>query len=145
MSDYYLWLKVAHVFSVVAWMAAILYLPRLFVYHAGVEAGSEASEIFKVMERRLMKGIMTPSMIATWVFGLWMAFDHDLFADGSKWLHIKVTLVVVMSAYHGMAAKWLKDFAHDRNRRTPRFFRMVNEIPALLLLIVLILVILRPI
>lgn len=141
----YLWVKALHVIAVIAWMAALLYLPRLYVYHAGAEPGSVQSETFKVMERRLLRGIATPAMLASWLFGLILVFGFGVvdWAAGG-WLHAKLALVLVLSAYHGLAARWGRDFAADRNRRPARFYRMVNEIPALLMAGIVILVIVRP-
>ena len=138
----YLWLKALHIISLIAWMAALLYLPRLFVYHTGVAAGSEASETFKVMERRLLKAIMTPAMIATWVFGLWLAYEGHLFT--APWLHAKIALVVVLSGIHGMMAKWVREFAQDRNTRSTRFYRIANEGPTILMVLIVLLVVLKP-
>ena len=137
-----LWVKALHIMSVIAWMAALLYLPRLMVYHAESAPGSEKSETFKVMERRLLRGIATPSMLATWVFGLWMAWLIGAWSDG--WFHAKLFLVLVLSGYHGFAVRWVRDFANDRNARSARFFRMVNEIPALLMAGIVILVVVKP-
>lgn len=142
MGDLYGWLKVGHLFSLIAWMAALFYLPRLYVYHADAPVGSPQSETFKVMERRLMKAIMTPAMIATWIFGLWLAYEGGWFASG--WLHGKILFVVILSGYHGACAKWLKDFAADRNTRPGRFYRIANEVPTLLLLAILVLVVIKP-
>ena len=138
----YLWLKALHIISLIAWMAALLYLPRLFVYHTGVAAGSEASETFKVMERRLLKAIMTPAMIATWVFGLWLAYEGHLFT--APWLHAKIALVVVLSGIHGMMAKWVREFAQDRNTRSTRFYRIANEGPTILMVLIVLLAVLKP-
>jgi protoporphyrinogen IX oxidase len=138
----YLWLKSFHVIAVIAWMAAMLYLPRLFVYHCEAPAGSPQSETFKVMERRLLKAIMTPAMIATWVLGLWLAHQGGWFKAG--WLHGKLALVITLSALHGMLARYVKDFAADRNRRPARFYRIINEVPALLMAGIVILVIVKP-
>ncbi len=137
-----LWVKALHIMSVIAWMAALLYLPRLMVYHADSAVGSATSETFKVMERRLLTGIATPSMIATWVFGLWMAWLIGAWSDG--WFHTKLFLVLLLSAYHGLAVRWVRDFANDRNERSARFFRMVNEIPAVLMVGIVILVVVKP-
>jgi protoporphyrinogen IX oxidase len=137
-----LWVKALHIMSVIAWMAALLYLPRLMVYHAESVPGSEKSETFKVMERRLLRGIATPSMLATWVFGLWMAWLIGAWSDG--WFHAKLFLVLVLSGYHGFAVRWVRDFANDRNARSAKFFRMVNEIPALLMAGIVVLVVVKP-
>jgi len=142
MGELFLWLKTLHILAVIAWMAAMLYLPRLMVYHAEAPAGSAASETFKVMERRLLRGIATPSMIATWVFGLWLAWEGGFFASG--WLHAKLTLVIVLSAIHGFLAGSVHRFAEDRNTRTPRFWRILNEVPAVLLVLIVGLVVFKP-
>ena len=137
-----LWVKAAHIVSVVAWMAAQLYLPRLLVYHAESAVGSEKSETFKVMERRLLRGIANPAMIATFVFGIWYA--TLIGAWGETWLHVKLAFVLALSAYHGLVARWVWAFAKDRNVHSARFFRMVNELPALLLIAIVILVVVKP-
>jgi putative membrane protein len=141
-SELYLWLKAAHVFAVIAWMAGMLYLPRLFVYHCEAAPGSKQSETFKVMERRLLTVIINPSMIAAWVLGLWLAWQSGAYAAG--WLHAKVILVLAMSALHGMLSRWTRDFAADRNRHSQKFYRIVNEMPALLLLGIVILAVVKP-
>jgi putative membrane protein len=128
--------------SVIAWMAAMFYLPRLFVYHAQVPAGSERSEIFKVMERRLLKAIMNPAMIATWIFGLWVAIEADVFRDG--WFHAKLALVLLMSGLHGYLSKCVKTFAKDANTKSDRHYRIVNEIPTVLMIGIVLLVVLKP-
>ena len=141
----YLWLKALHIVAVISWMAGLLYLPRLFVYHAVVAPGSEQSETFKTMERRLLKAIMTPAMIATWVFGLAMIWTMGL--DGFKaagWLHAKLVLVLAMSAMHGVMSRWQADFAHDRNRHPQKFFLIANEIPTVLMILVVILAVVKP-
>jgi len=142
MGDLYSWLKVLHILGVVAWMAALLYLPRLLVYHAGVAPGSEASETFKVMERRLLKAIAAPSMIVVWVAGLLLAWRGGWFTDG--WLHAKILLVLAMSAFHGMTAKWVRGFAADANTRSARFYRIANEVPTVLLILIVVLVVVKP-
>ncbi len=141
----YLWVKALHVIAVIAWMAGLLYLPRLYVYHAQSEPGSAQSETFKVMERRLLKAITTPAMLATWVLGLALVFGFgavDLASAG--WLHAKLALVVVLTGFHGLLARWRKDFEADRNRRPAGFYRAVNEIPTLLMIVIVILVVVRP-
>jgi putative membrane protein len=138
----YDWIKAFHIISMVAWMAGMLYLPRLFVYHCGAEAGSVQSETFKVMERRLLKGIINPAMIATWVFGLWLVWLGGWM--WAVWLHLKLFLVIVMSGAHGLLARYVRDFATDRNRHTQRFYRIINEIPTLLLIGIVLLVVLKP-
>jgi putative membrane protein len=138
----YLWLKALHIMSVIAWMAALFYLPRLFVYHAETETGTQQSETFKIMERRLLKAIMTPAMIASWVFGLWVAYEGGFFRDG--WFHAKLALVLVMSGYHGYLARCVRAFADDRNTRSHRHYRIVNEVPTVLMVVIVILVVIKP-
>lgn len=142
MGSMYEWVKVAHILSVISWMVGFLYLPRLMVYHSAAEPGGEASETFKVMERRLLKAIMTPAMIASWIFGLWLAVLIDAWAEG--WFVSKFFLVLLLSALHGMAASWVKSFARDERKRPQRFYRIVNEVPALFMVFIVILVILKP-
>ena len=139
----YLWIKALHVIAIIAWMAALLYLPRLMVYHCQVAPDSPQSETFKVMERRLLKAIMTPAMIASWIFGLWLAFGYVGF-QGNGWLHAKLLLVVGLSAAHGTMARWVKDFAADANPRSERFYRIANEVPTLLMIGIVVLVIVKP-
>jgi putative membrane protein len=142
MGDLYLWLKSLHIFMVIAWMAGMLYLPRLFVYHADAAVGSKESETFKVMERRLLRGIMNPAMIVAMVVGLWMAVSGGWMVAG--WMHAKLALVLVMSAVHGLYAKWRKDFEADRNKRSARFYRLWNEVPAVILIAIVVLVVIKP-
>ena len=137
------YVKAFHVIAVIAWMVGLLYLPRLFVYHAESAKGSAQSETFKVMERRLLKLITTPAMIASWLLGLYLASSViDWSADG--WFHVKLALVVLLSAFHGALAKWTKDFAADRNTHSARFYRIANEIPTVLMIGIVIMVIVRP-
>ncbi len=138
----YPWIKAAHVVAVISWMAGMLYLPRLFVYHTRAKPGSELSETFKVMERRLLRVIINPAMVATWAFGLWLAWDGGQYA--SAWLQAKVVLVVVLSAVHGLYARWVGEFAEDRNTRPERFYRMINEVPTVLMIAIVILVVVKP-
>ncbi|MFN7167171.1 MAG: protoporphyrinogen oxidase HemJ [Pannonibacter sp.] len=140
--DLYLWLKSLHVVAIIAWMAGMLYLPRLFVYHADVPAGSPQSETFKVMERRLLKAIINPAMIVAWILGLWLAYELDAFRDG--WFHAKLTLVLLMSGVHGYLSRCVKVFARDENTRPARFYRILNEVPTLLMIGIVILVIVKP-
>lgn len=138
----YLWLKALHVIAVIAWMASLLYLPRLMVYHSEAEPGSKECETFKIMERRLLRFIANPAMIATWVFGIALMLEGEHYRAG--WMQAKFVLVLVLSALHGLNAKWTKDFAADRNRRPARFYRVMNEVPALLMVAIVILVIVKP-
>ncbi|WP_428650371.1 protoporphyrinogen oxidase HemJ [Roseibium sp.] len=140
--DLYLWVKSLHVISIIAWMAGMLYLPRLFVYHVDAEIGSVQSETFKVMERRLLKAIINPAMIAAWVFGLWMAYELEAWRDG--WFHAKFALVFILSGVHGYFSRLVKTFARDENKRPARFYRMLNEVPTVLMIGIVILVIGKP-
>ena len=139
-----LYVKAFHVIAVIAWMAGLLYLPRLFVYHATSRKGSEQSETFKVMERRLLRYITTPAMLASWVLGLVLAFSGAIDWSADGWFHAKLILVLALSAFHGLLAMWTKDFALDRNTRSARFYRLANEIPTLLMIGIVILVVVRP-
>jgi putative membrane protein len=141
-SHLYPWLKAVHVIAVISWMAGMLYLPRLFVYHTEAPPGSQQSETFKVMERRLLRGIINPAMIATWVLGLWLAWDSGLYA--TNWLRAKFVLVIVLSAIHGFFVGCVRAFAEDGNKRPQRFYRIINEVPTLLMIAIVILAIVRP-
>lgn len=138
----YEWLKAFHVLAVISWMAGMLYLPRLMVYHVDAPPGSVQSETFKVMERRLLRGIMIPSMIVTWVLGLYLAWAAFGFKGG--WLHSKILLVVLLSGVHGYLVGRVRDFANDRNTKSGRFYRVINEVPAVLMVGIVILVIVKP-
>jgi putative membrane protein len=138
----YQWLLAFHIIAVIAWMGGMLYLPRLFVYHCEADPGSRQSETFKVMERRLLKAIINPAMIVTWVLGLWLAYSGNWFA--APWLHAKLVLVLAMSAVHGMLSRYVKDFAADRNRRSQKFYRIINEVPTALMILIVLLVVLKP-
>ena len=138
----YLWLKAFHIIAVIAWMAGMLYLPRLFVYHAGAPSGSAQSETFKTMERRLLSFIMTPAMIVTWLLGIALVIQTG--ALDATWFHIKFALVLAMTVLHGLFSRWTRDFALDRNSRTPKFYRIVNEIPTVLLIFIVILAVVKP-
>ena len=130
----YRWIKALHVISVIAWLAGMLYLPRLYVYHCGVAPGSEASETFKTMERRLLRAIINPAMIAAWLFGLTMVLSTSGPDWREGWLLAKIALVIVLSGMHGAFSRWRKDFEADRNTRPAGFYRAMNEIPTLLLI-----------
>ncbi|HVZ16762.1 MAG TPA: protoporphyrinogen oxidase HemJ [Terriglobales bacterium] len=138
----YLWIKALHVIAVISWMAGMLYLPRLFVYHCEAEKGSRQSETFKVMERRLMRAIINPAMTVTWLAGLYLAWAGHWFY--SPWLHAKLFLVVIMSGVHGLFSRWRKDFEDDRNTRSQKFYRIINEVPTVLMIGIVILVIVKP-
>jgi len=144
LNPFYLWIKAFHVMAVIAWMAGMLYLPRLYVYHCQVAPGSAESERFKVMERRLLRGIVNPSMIAVWVLGLALALAPASGGFGQSWLHAKLLLVLALSASHGLFSKWRKDFANDKNAHTENFYRVWNEVPAVLMVLIVILVVVKP-
>ena len=139
----YLWTKVFHIIAFVSWMAAILYLPRLFINHVHATPGGELSEQLKGMERRLMKAIMTPAMIATWALGLWLAFQIGAWDQG--WFHVKLAAVVAMSVIHMMLAADLRRFANDANEKSTRYYRIINEVPTALLVLIVIMVVVKPI
>ena len=138
----YEWLKAVHVLAVISWMAGMLYLPRLMVYHVDAAPGTVQSETFTVMERRLLNGIMNPAMIVTWVLGLYLAWAAFGFKGG--WLHGKILLVVLLSGVHGYLVGRVRDFAEDRNTKSGRFYRIINEVPAVLMVGIVILVIVKP-
>jgi putative membrane protein len=142
MELWYPWIKAFHLIAVMAWMAGMLYLPRLFVYHCEAEPGSKQSETFKVMERRLLGAIINPAMIATWALGLWLAWSSEAWSAG--WFRAKLVLVVILSAVHGLFARWRKDFAVDRNRHSAIFYRLVNELPTVLMIGIVVLAIVKP-
>ncbi|WP_439572285.1 protoporphyrinogen oxidase HemJ [Phreatobacter sp.] len=136
------WIKALHVVAIISWMAGMLYLPRLFVYHCGVAVGSETSETFKVMERRLVNAIINPAMIVAWITGLWLAWV--LFGFRGGWLHGKLLLVLLLSGAHGYLSAARRAFAEDRNVRDQRHWRIVNEVPTVLMVGIVILVIVKP-
>ena len=140
----YPWLKALHIISVIAWMAAMLYLPRLFVYHADAEPGSDKSETFKVMERRLLRAIMTPAMVASLLFGGALLLLPGIVDWHAGWIWIKIAMVAGLLIIHERLASWQRDFARDRNRKTARFYRMVNEVPAVLVIATVVLAVVKP-
>jgi putative membrane protein len=142
LGNYLNWFLAFHIIAVIAWMAGMLYLPRLFVYHTETAPGSESSERFKVMERRLLKGIMNPAMIAVWILGpllAWLTHAYD-----EHWLQIKFVLVLIMSGMHGLYVRCWRDFANDRNTHTAKFYKIINEVPAVLMVLIVILVKVQP-
>lgn len=143
MAEYYSWFKAIHVIAVISWMAAILYLPRLYVYHCNVKFGSEADKMLQIMEYRLLKFIMTPAMIAAYIFGLINAYIYGVEALG-VWFHIKMTAVIGLTIMHGLLAKWRKDFAIGANQKSQKFYRIINEVPTILMIIAVIMVIVKP-
>lgn len=142
LADYIPWFLAFHIIAVIAWMSGLLYLPRLFVYHTQTKPGSEGSERFKVMERKLLRGIINPSMIAVWILGPLLAWLTGAYLD--LWLQIKFVLVLILSGIHGMMVRYWKAFRDDRNTRSERFYRIFNEIPALLMVLIVILVVVKP-
>ena len=142
--DAYPWIKSAHIVSMVAWMAGLLYLPRLFVYHAAAPIGSDKSETFKVMERRLQRGIMMPAMVATWGFGLVLAGTPGVVDWRMGWVWAKIALVVGLTIFHVLLSGWRNTFSADQNAHSARFFRMVNELPTVALIAIVLLVVVKP-
>jgi len=140
--DAYNWVKALHVISVIAWMAGLLYLPRLYAYHSQAQIGSNQSETFKIMERRLLRAIMNPAMVLTWVFGLWMYYSLGAWTEG--WAHAKLSLVILMTIFHMVLGKWRRVFAADRNQRSENFYRIANEVPTVLMIAIVIFVIVKP-
>ena len=140
----YPWTKAFHVISMVAWMAGMFYLPRLFVYHCELQPGSAESERFKVMEYRLLRQIINPAMIATWTFGVMLVLTPGIVDWSAPWWYVKLTAVLLMSGFHGAMSKWRRLFMEDRNTKSHRFSRMANEVPTLLLVAIVIMVIVRP-
>src|ERR1700722_14141010 len=127
LSNYIPWIKAFHVIAVIAWMSGMLYLPRLFVYHTETKPGSESSERFKVMERKLIRAIMNPAMVAVWILGPLLAWITGAYLD--TWLQLKFVLVIALSGMHGFFVRCWRDFEADRNTRSQRFYRIVNEVP----------------
>jgi len=142
LADYIDWILAFHIIAVIAWMAGMLYLPRLFVYHTQTKPGSEGSERFKVMERKLLRGIVNPSMVAVWILGPTLAWLTGAYLD--VWLQIKFVLVIVLSGVHGFLVKCWRDFEADRNARSERFYRVLNEVPAVLMVLIVILAAVKP-
>jgi putative membrane protein len=138
----YLWLKALHIIAVIAWMAGMLYLPRLFVYHAGAKSDSELSETFKTMEYRLLNFIMMPAMIVTWIIGIALVLQGQWLSAG--WLHVKFAAVLAMTVLHGLFSHWVNEFRFDRNRHSQKFYRIVNEIPTFLLIVIVVLAAVKP-
>lgn len=142
--DAYLWVKALHLIGVIAWVAGMLYLPRLFVYHCDAEPGSELSETLKVMERRLLRAIINPAMAASWGFGLTLLAAGGEAAWSQPWMIVKLVCAVAMSAAHGAMARWRKDFEADRNARSQTFYRVANEAPTALMIVIVIMAVVRP-
>ena len=140
----YLWLRALHIMSVIAWMAGMFYLPRLYVYHADVPVGSDQSELFKVMERRLLRGIINPAMIASFLFGILLLMTPGVVDWSAGWIHLKLIAVLIMAGFHGFLSRWRKAFARDENRHSSRFFRWMNEVPTVLTVLIVIAVTVKP-
>ena len=138
----YLWLKAFHIIAVISWMAGLLYLPRLFVYHTMAKPGSEQSETFKVMERRLLNFIMTPAMAVAWILGIVLVLQGQWMT--APWFLVKFALVIALSLMHGLFSHWVVEFSFDRNRHTQKFYRIVNEIPTVLMIAIVLLAVLKP-
>jgi putative membrane protein len=141
-SGLYPWLKAAHVIAIIAWMAGMLYLPRLFVYHCEAEPGSRQSETFKLMERRLLRVIINPAMVASWALGLWLAWAGGWYAAG--WLQAKVVLALLLSGLHGFCVRWVRAFGADRNLHSQKFYRIINEVPTVIMIGMVILAVVKP-
>ena len=142
LADYIPWILALHVIFVITWMSGMFYLPRLFVYHTQTKPGSEGSERFKVMERKLIKAIINPSMVAVWILGPTLAWLTGAYLD--LWLQIKFVLVIILSGLHGFLVSCWRDFEADRNTRSERFYRIVNEVPAVLMIFIVILAVVKP-
>ncbi|OYW09685.1 MAG: TIGR00701 family protein, partial [Rhodospirillales bacterium 12-71-4] len=143
LAPFYLWTKSLHLVSVIAWMAALFYLPRLYVYHSQVAVGDARSELFKVMERRLLKAIMNPAMVATWLFGLALVLTPGAVDWTAGWWHLKLTAVLVMTGFHGVLSKAQRQFAADERPRSERGWRMLNEVPTVLMIVIVVMVIVK--
>lgn len=140
----YPWTKAFHIVSLIAWMAGMLYLPRLYVYHCQVPRGSAESERFKVMERRLLRQIVNPAMIATFTFGIILALTPSLIDWSAVWWQVKLICVLLLSGFHGALARWRRDFLEDRNTRSQRFYRIANEVPTVLMVVIVVMVVVQP-
>lgn len=145
--ELYLWIKALHIIAVISWMAGMLYLPRLFVYHTQVKVGSEASEMLKTMERRLLRYIINPAMFVTWGAGLWLIYYTNALdaVQNGKWMHYKLSLLVLMQIAHAVMARSRRNFANDKNTRSAKFYRILNEVPTVLMIGIVILVVVKPV
>ena len=139
----YDWLRALHIIAFIAWMAGLLYLPRLFVYHAETQTGSDTSETFKVMERKLLRIIMNPAMIATWLFGILMLAGNTALLE-QGWFHVKLLAVFLLTVMHMVFAYWRRVFAQDQNRHSSRYYRFMNEVPTLLMITIVIMGVIEP-
>ncbi|MCZ6848007.1 MAG: protoporphyrinogen oxidase HemJ [Alphaproteobacteria bacterium] len=144
LTDLYPWTRALHIIAVIAWMAGMLYLPRLFVYHSGAAPGSENSEMLKIMERRLLRAIINPAMMAVFLLGGALLLTPGVADWSMGWLHLKLLLVLVMAGLHGMMSKWRKEFEADRNQHSAKFYRIANEVPAVLVIAIVVLAVVKP-
>lgn len=140
--DYISWLEAFHIMAVISWMAGLFYLPRLLVYHAQSEPGSAQSETFKTMEAKLLRIIMRPAMLAAWILGLTLAWLHDYWFE--LWFMVKFACVIAMTVFHMMLARWVRDFANDANQNSEKFYRLANEVPTILMAVIVIMVVVKP-
>ena len=140
----YPWIKALHVISIIAWMAGMLYLPRLYVYHAGAAPGSEMSETFKIMERRLLRAIINPAMVSSFLFGGLLMATPGIVDWSAGWIWVKIAMILAMSAFHGALSRWRRDFEADANRRPAKFYRAMNEVPTLIFVVIVIMVVVKP-
>ncbi|MGX6960050.1 MAG: protoporphyrinogen oxidase HemJ [Rickettsia endosymbiont of Pentastiridius leporinus] len=143
MASYYLWFKSIHLISAICWIAGLLYLPRIYAYHSKVKIGSEMDKTFQIMELRLLRIIMNPAMISTFIFGLINAYIYGFVALG-VWFHVKILAVLVLVIFHGLLARWRKDFAKGKNLHSEKFYRVINEVPTICMIIAVIMVIVKP-
>ena len=144
LTDWYLWIKALHIISVMAWMAGMLYLPRLFVYHVDAEPGSQQSETFKIMERRLMRAIINPAMMAAFLFGTLMAFTPGIVDWSAGWPWFKIVLLILMTGIHGFLSRWRRQFEADQNTHSAKFYRAMNEVPTVLMILIVITIVVKP-
>ena len=144
LSDWYPWILSGHIISIIAWMAGVFYMPRLFAYHAEAEVGSDKSETFKIMERRLLRAIINPAMIAAWIFGILLVLTPGIVDWAMGWPWVKATIVLAMSGLHGLLSRWRRQFASDRNIHTTRFYKLINEVPTVMMIVIVIMVVAKP-
>jgi len=144
LTSLYPWVKALHIISVIAWMSGLLYLPRLFVYHCAAEPGSVQAETFKTMERRLLRGIMNPAMGATYLFGILLLLTPGVVDWGAGWIYMKLILVVMLTTYHQALDRWGRAFAADANARPARFYRLMNEVPTVIMIGIVVMIVVRP-
>jgi len=144
LSDWYPWILSGHIISIIAWMAGMFYMPRLFAYHAEAEVGSDKSETFKIMERRLLRAIINPAMIAAWIFGILLVLTPGIVDWAMGWPWVKATIVLAMSGLHGLLSRWRRQFASERNTHTTRFYKLINEVPTVMMIVIVIMVVAKP-